>query len=146
MPPIDRDPKIIFSNASKKFDLQLAQALIEERKLADIFEFHGITKIELKTESWLWERSGNICIEYECNGRASGIAATEADYWVHQLKRDGRTLVYLMFPVERLKALARDAIRGGRARVGGDGRRQKLALVRLSDILKKCEDTFPEGR
>jgi hypothetical protein len=131
-----REEKITFSDASKKFDLQLSEALIEERELADIFEFHGITKIELKTERWLWERSGNICIEYECNGEPSGIAATESDFWVHQLKRDYETLVYLMFPVARLKELVRVAIRSGRCRIGGDGKRMKVALIRLSDILK----------
>jgi hypothetical protein len=131
-----REEKITFSDASKKFDLQLGQSLIEERELAEIFEFHGITKIELKTERWLWERSGNICIEYECNGMPSGIAATESDFWVHQLKRDEVTLVYLMFPIARLKELARVAIRAGRFRIGGDGKRMKVALVRLADILK----------
>lgn len=131
-----REEKITFSDANKKFDLQLSQALVEERALAQIFEFHGITKIELKTERWLWERSGNICIEYECNGQRSGIAITEAQMWVHQLKRDHETLVYLMFPVARLKELARAAIRAGRWRIGGDGKRMKVALVRLADILK----------
>jgi hypothetical protein len=32
--------------------------------------------------------------------------------------------------------LARDAIRKGRSRIGGDGKRMKVALVRLRDILK----------
>jgi len=132
------DQKITFASGSKKFDLQLAQALIDERRLADIFEFCKIEKIELKSESWLWERSGNICIEYECNGEPSGIAATEADYWVHELKRDNATLVYLMFPTKRLKELARAAIRHGRGRIGGDGKRMKVALIPLSDILRDC--------
>ena len=43
-------------------------------------------------------------------------------WWVHELKRDGATLVYLMFPIERLKALARRAYVEGRYREGvGDG-------------------------
>jgi hypothetical protein len=133
--PNDREQKITFEGG-KKFDLQLSAALVEERALADIFEFGRIVKIELKTEQWLWERTGNICIEYESNGLPSGIAATEADFWVHQLKRDGQTLVYLMFPTARLKELARSAIRSGRVRIGGDGDRQKVALVRLRDVLK----------
>lgn len=32
----------------------------------------------------LAERTGNIAIEYECRGRASGLAATTADYWVYK--------------------------------------------------------------
>jgi hypothetical protein len=127
--------KITFE-PGKKFDLQLSAALIQERELGRIFCDCKIEKIELKTESWLWEQSGNICIEYECNGQPSGIAVTEADCWVHQLVRDDATVVYLMFPISRLKELARDAIRKGRARIGGDGKRMKVALVRLRDILK----------
>jgi hypothetical protein len=46
-------------------------------------------------------------------------------------------LVYLMFPIERLKALARDAIRAGRWRTGaGDAGRFTVALIRLKDILR----------
>ena len=130
-----REDKLTF-NADEKFDIQLSQALIDERRLAHTFEHLDIEKIELKSESWLWEQSGNICIEYMRDGRPSGIAVTHADCWVHELKRDGGTLVYLMFPIERLKELARAAIRDGRFRVGGDGKRQHVALIKLRDILR----------
>jgi hypothetical protein len=83
------------------------------------------------------ERTGTICIEYRQDGRSSGIDATEADYWVHELKRDGSTLCYLMFPIERLRKLARDAYADGRYREGGgDGGRFCNILIPLSDILK----------
>jgi hypothetical protein len=62
------------------------------------------------------ERTGNICIEYRCDGRPSGISTTEADMWVHELKRDGATLGYLMFPMARLKEISRKAILAGRCR------------------------------
>lgn len=124
-------------NHDRKFDLQLSQALVAERRLADIFAEGRIEKIELKTETWQWEQTGNICIEFRCDGRPSGISTTEADYWVHELRRDDETLVYLMFPVPRLKELARQAIRDGRSRSGaGDGGRFEVALIRLSEILK----------
>ena len=28
-------------------------------------------------------RTGNLAIEFECNGKDSGITSTESDYWVH---------------------------------------------------------------
>lgn len=128
--------KIQFNN-NAKFDLQLSQALIDQRRLADIFEHGRIEKIELKSESWQWEQKGNICVEYRQNGEPSGIASTEADYWVHELKRDGQTLVYLMFPIERLKQLARESYRAGRYHEGGgDGGRFCNVLIPLSEILK----------
>jgi hypothetical protein len=124
-------------NRTNKFDLQLEQALIRERKLAEIFAHSKIEKIELKSESYQWERTGNICIEYKQDGEKSGIAVTEADMWVHELLRDGETLVYLMFPIERFKKLAREAYeRKQYHEGGGDGGRFCNVLIRLSDILK----------
>lgn len=127
----------IVQNRDSKFDLQLSAALINERRLGEIFEGARLERIELKSETWQWEQTGNICIEYRCNGRPSGISTTEADVWVHELKRDGDTLVYLMFPIERLKELAREAIRAGRCRSGvGDGGRFDVVILRLKDILR----------
>jgi len=124
-------------NRDQKFDLQLAEALTNERRLADIFTAAKIEKIELKSETWQWEQTGNICIEYRQNGKPSGIATTEADYWVHELRRDGHTLCYLMFPIERLKELARQAYAQGRYHEGGgDGGRFCNVLIPLREILK----------
>jgi hypothetical protein len=124
-------------NRDNKFDLQLDGALVNERRLAEIFVAAKIEKIELKSETWQWEQTGNICIEYRQNGQPSGIAITEADYWVHELRRDGKTLCYLMFPIERLKELARAAYKAGHYHEGGgDGGRFCNILIPLSEILK----------
>lgn len=124
-------------NHDRKFDLQLSRALINERRLAEIFSAGRIEKIELKSETWQWEQTGNICIEFRCHGKPSGISTTEADYWVHELQRDGNTLLYLMIPVERLKQLARDAYKRGQWRPNaGDGGRQDVILLPLHDLLR----------
>jgi hypothetical protein len=133
---VSANGKVAF-NRDNKFDLQLSDALINERRLAEVFSAKKIEKIELKSESWQWERTQNICVEYRQNGAPSGIAITQADYWVHELKRDGQTLCYLMFPIERLKELARAAYMAGRYHEGGgDGRRFCNVLIPLSEILK----------
>jgi hypothetical protein len=54
-------------NADNKFDLQLTDALINERRLTISFAPRRL-KIELKSESG-WERTGNICV---------GIGRTQA--------------------------------------------------------------------
>ena len=124
-------------NRDKKFDLQRSEALRNERRLGEIFSAAKIEKIELKSETWLWEQTGNICIEYRKDGQPSGICVTEADYWVHELRREDNTLCYLMFPIERLKELARDAYANGHYHEGGgDGGRFCNVLIPLSEILK----------
>ena len=128
--------KISF-NHDRKYDIQLSAALINERRLGDIFAAGKIERVELKSETWQWEQTGNIAIEYRCDGKPSGIATTEADYWVHELRRDGQTLVYLMFPIDRLKALARDAIQRGQFRSdAGDDGRFHIALIPLAEVLR----------
>lgn len=99
----------IIYNGDKKFDMQLSQSLIYERRLGEIFRTADIEKIELKSESYLWEDTGNIAIEYSYNGKPSGIAATQATMWVHELVRNDGTLMYLMWPIDRLKELCRQA-------------------------------------
>jgi hypothetical protein len=122
-------------NADHKYDLQLSQAKIDERRLGALL-LGG--KIELKSESWLWERTGNICVEYARDGRPSGIASTEADVWAHELKAvDGSTVGYFLIPVPRLKELCRAAYRAGRFRLGGgDGGRFDVVLLTVADLLK----------
>jgi hypothetical protein len=118
-------------NRDNKWDIQLQQGEIAERELANLL----CQKIELKSESYLWRRTGNICIEFSQDGGPSGIAVTQAKLWVHLLLNDDRTetVAYLMFPVERLKQLCRSA------RVyenGGDGGRYSFYLVKIADIFK----------
>jgi len=128
--------KVAF-NRDKKFDIQLSAALVNERHLAEIFSTARIEKIELKSETWLWDKTGNICIEYACDGKPSGISTTEADFWVHELRRGDETVVYLMFPVERLKALAREAFKRGHYKEhGGDGGRFSNILISLKELLE----------
>lgn len=134
--------KTITFNRDNKFDIQLSASLVRERALGEIFRtavFDGWrdVDIELKSETWQWERTGNICVEYQQDGQPSGIAATKADIWVHELRRDDETLCWLMFPIERLKALAREAYRQGRYHEGGgDGGRFCNVLIPLSWVLK----------
>jgi hypothetical protein len=46
---------------------------------------------------------------------------------VHELRRDGQTLCWLMFPIERLKELARTAMRDRSAQHDDDDARRRVA-------------------
>jgi hypothetical protein len=129
--------KNVSFNRDSKFDLQLDKAMTCERRLASVFAFGTFdTKIELKSESYQWRRTGNIAIEYANDGKPSGLAVTEADWWVHELCDDhDQTLLYIMVPMTRLKALARAAWRAGKWRKGGDGGKFSMVLINVSDLL-----------
>jgi hypothetical protein len=132
----DPDPEGVTFSTGPKYDFQLDKAKIDERRLAHIFTTFSIFKAELKSENKQWEEFGNICIEFRRDGLPSGIAKTEAEMWVHELQREGETLVYLMFPIERLKELARRAYAEGRWRAeAGDGGRQAVILIPLAWVI-----------
>lgn len=116
-------------NKDSKYDIQLGQAGKDEARLAQIL---SEKKIELKTESFLWERTGNFAVEIASRGKRSGLAATEADYWAHELIKDGQTLCYLLFPVERLKQICRDI--GEKQERAGDDDAQTLFLISLRKL------------
>ena len=92
-------------NRDNKFDIQLNVANLREHVLGRLV---GGGKLELKSETHQWRRTGNICLEFEQWGRPSGFAVSQADAWVHELNDDaGKILCDLMFPLERVKELAR---------------------------------------
>jgi hypothetical protein len=124
-------------NDDGKFDIQLNQSKIEERRLAEIFVGADIELVEVKAESFLWERSGNLCIEFEWNGEPSGIAKTNAGIWAQTLIRaeDGEVMGWVLFKVDRLKEVCRQAYREGRFRRGvGDKGKSSVVLIRLRDL------------
>jgi hypothetical protein len=58
----------------KKFDLDLEYGKVREQQVADMLQDK---KIEVKSERDVWQKTGNIAIEYECYGKPSGINATD---------------------------------------------------------------------
>ena len=86
----------------KKFDIDLEYGQVREKKVADMLQGK---KIEVKSERGMWQRTGNIAIEFESYGKPSGIAATESDYWFHNLCVGDETFCTLVFDVNSLKKI-----------------------------------------
>ena len=138
--------KRFFRNLDYKWDVQLTQASIDEQHLGEVLSSKKLERanlnpdgwtFELKTERWQWEQTGNICVEYRNYGKLSGIAKTEADFWVHELARDDDTLVYIMIPVPHLQKLAKKYIAKGMARKNaGDNGASDVVLIPIQDLLK----------
>ena len=100
-------------------------------------------KIEIKTEraEYLeqlkkWPTTGNIAIEYRCNGKPSGISTTESEVWIHYLSLKGVILGGFIFKVDLLKAKIKKLHKEGNLRttMGGDGNLSQMALLPIKEL------------
>ena len=126
----------------KKFDIDLEYGKVREQLVADMLQDK---KIEVKSERDIWQRTGNICIEYESYGKPSGIAATESDYWFHNLCIGEDIFATIVFDTKSLKRII-DNLDYKKSVSGGDNNASRLYLLNLqklfsSDVIK----AFKEG-
>lgn len=81
------------------------------------------TKYEVKADRMM-SKTGNICIEFECNNKPSGIQTTKADYYAYF---DTNSDVFYMVPVSVIKEKILATLYT-RTINGGDGYRARLHL------------------
>jgi len=125
----------------KKFDLDLEYGTIREEKIAEMFTNK---KIEVKSERDMWQRTGNIAIEYESWNKPSGINATESDYWFHNLCIGENEYCTLVFKTDVLRKIV-DKLDYFKTVSGGDHRASKMYLVNIqklfsSDVIKAFKE------
>ena len=114
---------------NNKFDIDLQYGQVREKRIADILKNE---KIEVKTERDIWKKTGNIAIEFESRGKPSGIAVTDAKWWVHVLADEEDDYCMLLFPTDKLKKIARKYL--SKAISGGDNDTSKFVLLPLKEI------------
>ena len=129
----------------KKFDLDLQYGTVREEKIADMLTNK---KIEVKSERDIWQKSGNICIEYESWGKPSGIRATESDYWFHNLCIGDDEYFTLVFHTDTLRKIV-DKLDTFKTVSGGDNNASRMFLVNLqklfsSDVIKAFKEIKDE--
>ena len=132
------EPKI---EDRKKFDIDLEYGKVREQQVADMLQDK---KIEVKSERDVWQKTGNIAIEYECYGKPSGINATESDYWFHNLCIGDETFATLVFDTASLKRIIFNLDKK-RSVSGGDNNASRMYLLNLqklfsSDVIKAFKD------
>ena len=125
----------------KKFDLDLEYGKVREQQVADMLQDK---KIEVKSERDVWQKTGNIAIEYECYGKPSGINATESDYWFHNLCIGDETFATLVFDTASLKRIISNLDKK-RSVSGGDNNASRMYLLNLqklfsSDVIKAFKE------
>ena len=126
----------------KKFDIDLEYGKVREKMVADMLQDK---KIEVKSERDVWQKTGNIAIEYECYGKPSGINATESDYWFHNLCIGDETFATIVLDTESLKRIIAN-LDSKRSVSGGDNTAARMYLLNLqklfsSDVIKAFKET-----
>ena len=119
------------TDLNKKFDIQLRQGQMLEEQLKQFFTGQSI---EVKSERYIWEITGNLFIEYEYKDQPSGIAATTADFWALCLIRDEQLLQMYIVPTDTLKRITRRYWGTERDVIGGDLKMSSGITVPLDDI------------
>ena len=136
------EPKI---EDRKKFDIDLEDGKVRGKQVADMLQDK---KIEVKSERDVWQKTGNIAIEYECYGKPSGINATESDYWFHNLCIGEDTFATIVFDTNSLKRIINN-LDYKRSVSGGDNNASRMYLLNLqklfsSDVIKAFKETGDE--
>ena len=126
----------------KKFDIDLEYGKVREKQVADMLQDK---KIEVKSERDVWQKTGNIAIEYECYGKPSGINATESDYWFHNLCIGDETFATIVCDTQSLKRII-SILDSKRSVSGGDNNAARMYLLNLqklfsSDVIKAFKET-----
>ena len=125
----------------KKFVIDLEYGKVREKLVADMLQNK---KIEVKSERDVWQKTGNIAIEYECYGKPSGINTTESDYWFHNLCIGDETFATLVFVTKSLKKII-NKLDYKRSVSGGDNMASRMYLLNLqklfsSDVIKAFKE------
>ena len=127
--------------ANKKFNNDLKKGQIYEAKATEYFDYNKVffpkgnfsdydfilddkIKVEVKSDC-MASKTGNLAIEYKCNGNPSGIYATKADWYVYFINHSDHDEVYKI-PTEKLIEVCKGY---GKKASGGDGGKSRMYLL-----------------
>ncbi len=106
----------ITNNATKEYDLKINSSQL-------CFEVKNDLMAHL---------TGNLAIEYESRGKASGIATTKAQYWIYKFNNQ-----YYLVKSELLKKELLEDKNYFRMVTGGDpGSNTKMFLIKVTEFIK----------
>lgn len=94
--------------------------------------------VEIK-EDFTCEETGNVGVEFECRGKASGISVSRADLYMYKIHEPNGDISFYIMETKTLKALIR-AEKYHRIVTGGDeGSNSKNYLFKLETFKKNAE-------
>ena len=111
-----------------KFEKDLSYGKKHEKMVMKSLE-----KYELKTDR-MAHKTGNVYVEFQSRGKASGITTSKSDTWIFKIVSKGdRHLFSIHIPLTRLKKLVS---KDYRVVPGGDNLTSKGYLVPITDLIK----------
>ncbi|MEY4282253.1 MAG: uncultured phage MedDCM-OCT-S30-C28 [Bacteroidota bacterium] len=117
---------------SSSFSHDLAFGEQAEDWVNDLFNNPSKIKIEVKHDR-IAHKTGNVFIEYESRGQKSGIATTDADYWIYKIERTNCSII---LPTDYLKNRLRNYYQLDMYKSnGGDDNTSKGFLVPISVLM-----------
>ncbi len=111
-------------NNDFRYDLEIGK--VGEKLLGEILEGK---KVEVKNDLQALD-TGNVFVEYESRGKASGISVSESDWYAFVLSGSNIRII----KTEALKVICRKYLRTKRATVGGDSSTSQDILLPISDL------------
>ena len=99
------------------------------------------SKIEVKHEVYWWDKTLNICIEYESPWKdgsihPSGIneESCKSDYWCHAFdKKNHRIHCAILFKVSRLRKIV-EKYKANYSKLVGDGKRAMCVVIPIAKL------------
>ena len=133
-------------NPLSKFDIDLQYGQAGEKWLTWLGTDQA--KVEVKTERDTWATTGNAVFEFRCRGKASGIAVTTSDFWVHIFKLGDHTAMAFILPTQDLRDYLRAVYPnpeayGCRKVSGGDDDAAEVILVPIPALWEIACRTLP---
>ena len=126
--------------ANKGFDLDLKYG---ERGQDQIQEVLVNSKIEVKHEVYWWDKTLNICIEYESHWKDGSIhpsgvheESCEAGYLCHAFdKENHRVHCAILFKVSRLRKIV-EKYKENYSKLVGDGKRAMCVVIPIAKLFE----------
>lgn len=120
---------MLVGHIERNFDIDLRYGNKGEELVLSLL--NGGQKIEVKTDR-MAHKTGNIAIEFQCRGRLSGIATSEADYWAFVLN-DNKFVLFIKTDI--LRAIARLYYEKGFIKKGGDDKASDMIVIPLKILI-----------
>ena len=116
------------TNARPNFDFDLKFGQDKENELIEIFKDE---KVECKTDK-LCQKTGNVFVEFQDAGKASGISITKATYYAFCLfKPERKCQIWVLIPTAILKKLMKKYP----IKNGGDNWEARGHIIPKEDLL-----------